>query len=58
MIGHTVVAVHVIKTRKRSLVKIHLFRKNKPTSGQRNKSDPRTKYLVRSSRKTKRDGDM
>jgi len=41
------------KPEKTSLVKIHLLRKNKPTSGQRNKSDPRTKYLVKPARKTK-----
>jgi len=40
------------KPKKRSLVKIHLLRKNKPTSGQRNESDPRTKYLVKPARKT------
>jgi len=36
---------------KKSLFKIHLLRKNKLTSGQRNKSDPRTKYLVKPARK-------
>jgi len=41
------------KPKKRSLVKIHLLRKNTLTSGQRNKSDPRTKYLVKPARKTK-----
>ena len=41
------------KPTKRSLVKIHLLRKNKPTFGQRNESDARTKYLVKPTRKTK-----
>ena len=41
------------KPKKRSLVKIHVLRKNKPTSGQRNKSDSRTKYLDKPVRKPK-----
>jgi len=41
------------KPKKRSPVKIHLLRKNTPTSGQRNKSDPRTKYPFKPVRKPK-----
>jgi len=41
------------KQKQKSQDKIHLLRKNKPTSGQRNQSDPRTKYLVKSVRKPK-----
>jgi len=41
------------KPNKTSQVQIHLLRKNKPTSDQRNKSDPRTKYLDKPVRKPK-----
>jgi len=41
------------KPNQRSSVQIHLLRKNKPTSGQRNKSDSKTKYLDKPVRKPK-----
>jgi len=41
------------KSNQRSRVQIHLLRKNKPTSGQRNKSDSRTKCLHKPVRKPK-----
>jgi len=41
------------KSNQRSRVQIHLLRKNKPTSGQRNTSDSRKKYLDKPVRKPK-----
>ena len=43
------------KPKKRSRVQIYLLRKNKPTSGQRNKSDSRTKHFDKPVRKRDRD---